>query len=49
MGFTWPLWDLPGHYGSAIIGCASHIVTCQIPLKIIKETNIPGYGDLINR
>ena len=39
MGFTWPLWDLPGHYGSAIIGCASHIVTCQIPLKIIKETN----------
>ena len=26
MGFTRPLWILLGHYGSAIMGCASHTI-----------------------
>ena len=26
MGFTRPLWILLGHYGSAIIGCASQVI-----------------------
>ena len=26
MGFTRPLWILLGHYGSAIIGSASHVI-----------------------
>ena len=26
MGFTRPLWDLLGHYGSAIMGCASPVI-----------------------
>ena len=26
MGFTGPLWILPGHYGSAIMGFASHVI-----------------------
>ena len=26
MGFTSPLWILQGHYGSAIMGSASHVI-----------------------
>ena len=26
MGFTGPLWILLGHYGSAIMGCASQVI-----------------------
>ena len=26
MGFTRPLWILLGHYGSAIMGCASKVI-----------------------
>ena len=53
MGFTRPLWILLGHYGSAIMGSASHVIKhrheCSFKgnnkhSKLIADNTLVGFA-----